>query len=465
MNADSTGMWLSYQNQNSQTVNLDKMTWQQLGLTEADFGDKGGINPGHTETEIKDEHIQEEKYKGYTYRDSQTGISLNFNIDSEVSQQEMIDAMNSWSVRIRTNNSIGIQAQSGGSAFVSVNGYSSSLGTFGVQSQMGRDMGTQMTLADGINTGVVAYNQASDKISFNMKDANGTEYIFESTATVKTPLETETRQKAANLKAAYVQNYQNWLNRYGTTRPFTQNASLSTDKTLSLLCAEGYSVGLRYAHSAQWNFDAANFDVVRDPNTNRYTVNYSAAGSAAFDQWADDFVDSVMNSLSNAKVTARTNALTTGVVTPSSSARTNNQQFTSKVVYMDRELKIQAGPLSGQYIGIKLPVMSASALLVRDLDVGSHTNAGTAISLIQQATDRISEIRGGYGATMNRLEAALRMDDVTAENTQASESRLRDTDMAEESVENAKHNILIQCGQSMLAQANHNNDGVMQLLG
>lgn len=322
-----------------------------------------------------------------------------------------------------------------------------------------------MTLADGINTGVVAYNQASDKISFNMKDANGTEYIFESTATVKTPLETETRQKAANLKAAYVQNYQNWLNRYGTTRPFTQNASLSTDKTLSLLCAEGYSVGLRYAHSAQWNFDAANFDVVRDPNTNRYTVNYSAAGSAAFDQWADDFVDSVMNSLSNAKVTARTNALTTGVVTPSSSARTNNQQFTSKVVYMDRELKIQAGPLSGQYIGIKLPVMSASALLVRDLDVGSHTNAGTAISLIQQATDRISEIRGGYGATMNRLEAALRMDDVTAENTQASESRLRDTDMAEESVENAKHNILIQCGQSMLAQANHNNDGVMQLLG
>lgn len=73
-------------------------------------------------------------------------------------------------------------------------------------------------------------------------------------------------------------------------------------------------------------------------------------------------------------------------------------------------------------------------------------------------------MRSGYGATQNRLEAAKSIDDITEENSQKAESLLRDADMAEETVAYAKHNILLQVGQSVLAQANHNSNNVLQLL-
>lgn len=74
-------------------------------------------------------------------------------------------------------------------------------------------------------------------------------------------------------------------------------------------------------------------------------------------------------------------------------------------------------------------------------------------------------MRSGYGATQNRLEAAKSIDDTTSENSQAAESLLRDADMAEESITYAKHNILLQAGQSILAQANQQPENVVRILG
>ena len=64
----------------------------------------------------------------------------------------------------------------------------------------------------------------------------------------------------------------------------------------------------------------------------------------------------------------------------------------------------------------------------------------------------------------NRLEYTVKVDDNTSENLQSAESRIRDTDMAEEMVNYSKNNILAQAGQSMLAQANQSNQGVLSLL-
>ena len=64
----------------------------------------------------------------------------------------------------------------------------------------------------------------------------------------------------------------------------------------------------------------------------------------------------------------------------------------------------------------------------------------------------------------NRLEYTVKVDDNTSENLQSAESRIRDTDMAEEMVEYSKNNILAQAGQSMLAQANQSTQGVLSLL-
>lgn len=73
--------------------------------------------------------------------------------------------------------------------------------------------------------------------------------------------------------------------------------------------------------------------------------------------------------------------------------------------------------------------------------------------------------RSRMGAYQNRLEHTYRSLDNVVENTQAAESRIRDTDMADEMVKMSGYNILAQVGQSMMAQANQSNQGVLSLLG
>ena len=126
---------------------------------------------------------------------------------------------------------------------------------------------------------------------------------------------------------------------------------------------------------------------------------------------------------------------------------------------------LQVGSLSGQKIDIAISNMNASSLGVSGLKVSSFDSAGTAMSKIQAAIDSVSTQRSKLGALQNRLEHTINNLDTTAENTQSAESRIRDTDMASEMVQYSKNNILSQAGQSMLAQANQSNQGVLSLLG
>ncbi len=87
------------------------------------------------------------------------------------------------------------------------------------------------------------------------------------------------------------------------------------------------------------------------------------------------------------------------------------------------------------------------------------------MTYVQAAIEKVSAMRSTLGAVQNRLEHTIANLDTTAENTQAAESQLRDTDMAEEMVTYSKNNILAQAGQSMLAQANQSTQGVLSLLG
>ena len=132
-------------------------------------------------------------------------------------------------------------------------------------------------------------------------------------------------------------------------------------------------------------------------------------------------------------------------------------QFTGK--------NLQVGSLAGQSIQISISNMSASAISVNNLKVSSFSSAGSAMTKIQKAIDKVSEQRSYLGALQNRLEHTIANLDNVSENTSAAESRIRDVDMAEEMVEYSKNNILAQAGQSMLAQANQSNQGVLSLLG
>ena len=109
-------------------------------------------------------------------------------------------------------------------------------------------------------------------------------------------------------------------------------------------------------------------------------------------------------------------------------------------------------------------VSGPSGSTVGGLDVTTHDGAESAMTNVQNAIDKVSTQRATLGAVQNRLEHTIANLDNVSENTQSAESRIRDTDMAKEMVSYSKNNILAQAGQSMLAQANQSNQGVLSLL-
>ena len=125
---------------------------------------------------------------------------------------------------------------------------------------------------------------------------------------------------------------------------------------------------------------------------------------------------------------------------------------------------LQVGALNGQTISISISNMDSATLGVDEIKTSSNSAAGESMSKIQGAISKVSTQRSALGALQNRLEHTVKNLDTTAENTQAAESRIRDTDMAAMMVEYSKNNILQQAGQSMLAQANQANQGVLSLL-
>jgi flagellin len=120
-------------------------------------------------------------------------------------------------------------------------------------------------------------------------------------------------------------------------------------------------------------------------------------------------------------------------------------------------------------INVNIETMNSTYLGIKDLDVVGDGNDGGsaatyAIDAIADAISKVSSQRSALGAVQNRLEHTIANLDNVVENTTSAESRIRDTDMAEEMVEYSKNNILAQAGQSMLAQANQSTQGVLSLL-
>ncbi len=133
--------------------------------------------------------------------------------------------------------------------------------------------------------------------------------------------------------------------------------------------------------------------------------------------------------------------------------------------------QIQIGANAGQNITVSIGNMKASALSLGQVSANSliisittQGNANTAITTVNTALTTVSTERAKLGAVQNRLEHTIKNLDTGAENLQASESRIRDVDMAKEMMNFTKQNILQQAAQAMLAQANQAPQGVLQLL-
>ena len=127
-------------------------------------------------------------------------------------------------------------------------------------------------------------------------------------------------------------------------------------------------------------------------------------------------------------------------------------------------LHVGADSASDNKIAVKIDSMSAKGIGVYGLKVDTEDDATAAIDRIAEAVQKVSSQRSTLGAAQNRLEHTIANLDNVVENTTSAESRIRDTDMAQEMVNYSKNNILAQAGQSMLAQANQSNQGVLSLL-
>lgn len=148
-----------------------------------------------------------------------------------------------------------------------------------------------------------------------------------------------------------------------------------------------------------------------------------------------------------------------------STTTTFNEQSLLNGSFQGKKLQVGAEGVSTQTISITISAMTASGLEITSLAVDTHSHAQAAIDTIKSAMEKVSKQRSDLGAIQNRLEHTISNLDNVVENTTAAESRIRDTDMASEMVKFSNKNILQQAGQSMLAQANQSNQGVLSLLG
>ncbi len=429
-------------------VKLTEMTWEQLGLT-TDFDTDDGINSSSTVT-------GGEVSTTYQYSDSLTGIAVNFTVDSEVSKGQLIAAINSWDIDVSTNNRMIFTI--GGSSLLSAGTHSTSLDAYGTHYDMGRDMSGQLTLATS-----VAMNNNAGSLSFDLTDANGTVYTFTSTSNTSV-----IESRVDTQLSSYISSYETYLARkafgYSATMP-----TASRTQAFSFSSPGGYSISINYKMDFSGWLDESDFDVTpvtdSEGNITSYKATIKADSKTAAETLADTLASEIVTALESATVSANTDNNT--IIANNSISSTqgiSNVRYSSGYTVGEREMKIQAGCLEGQKIVIKLPAMNATILQVAGIDVTSYENASSAIKSINNAIEMVSDMRSQFGATENRLRAAKELDDNISENTSAAESRLRDTDMAEEMVNYSKNNILQRAAEAMMAQINANSQNIVQLL-
>lgn len=128
-------------------------------------------------------------------------------------------------------------------------------------------------------------------------------------------------------------------------------------------------------------------------------------------------------------------------------------------------ITFQIGPTATETLALTTCGMAASDIGINGITVSTLSGGNAAITSIKAAINKVSDYRADLGAAQNRLEHTVNNLKVTSENITAAESRIRDTDMADEITAFTKNNILLQASQSMLAQSNSVPQSILSLIG
>lgn len=221
--------------------------------------------------------------------------------------------------------------------------------------------------------------------------------------------------------------------------------------------------------------NAANLGVTATADATKLTLTSTATGSAAtldFDSTTAGSIVTSNGADASIKVTGETSVGHGDYVTITSG---NAKGLELKVTLDDNDggavkvdsngtVNLQIGANENQEMNISMKDMRADALGISSVDVTTQATAKSSITTIDDAITNVSSERAKLGSYQNRLEHTINNLGTSSENTAAAESRIRDVDMAKEMMEFTKNNILSQAAQAMLAQANQQPQGVLQLL-
>lgn len=468
MRADEKGLWLripgacNVENPND-PFDLYMCEWEDLELDEWREGES--VNPDSTVT-------GGEKPTGYFYKDLLYSlVRIDFEVDSEVSRQELIDAVNNWQITVETDSEMNIKNTSTASTPIiitpSINDTKPSLDAYGTQYQMGLfGPGVQRPVKLADNASIV---DANGKLTFTMKDCKTPTpetYTFDANATV-----TDVTNRAKTDIGKYIEDYAKALEKR-LNGGFADLPLKTADRTINFKSSDGYQMSFQYTE----NFPEFDTDEIKaafiikeeqdpnfpdDPDKKIKVVEINEQKKQAYQ---DQLAQQLEQSLRNSTFTIETNGQVTAHNTIFSPNTTENVRYTSSVTAHCRSLKIQSSYNEGDHITIPLPGMDTNILGIDDIKVYSYAQASDAIKKVHKAVNIVSDIRSDFGAIHNRLIAARMVDDVIAENAQSAESKVRDMNMSSGVVEQSKNNILGQMKEAVLAQANHMKDGVATLL-
>ncbi len=229
-----------------------------------------------------------------------------------------------------------------------------------------------------------------------------------------------------------------------------EQGKVQTGKTPTNLLYQGWEYKYNTDKKMSWNQKAAfseyKVEISKRANNNQYVASMKSTGSLVF------------FAKSGAAYVSFATAGSAKIKDISVAKRVASANF-AKTSFFKAYLNTVTGTAQGPTV-----TASGSAFNLGKPEVTTYQKANATISAVQEAINRVSSQRSALGAIQNRLEHTVANLDNVAENTQAAESRIRDTDMASEMVEYSKNQILAQAGQSMLAQANQATQGVLSLL-
>lgn len=430
--------------------------WDKGELDLDEWKNGESVNPGSTIT-------GGEVLENYQYSDlGFTMTEINFTVDSEVSFEEVKNAVKDWTIWVETNSKMEIENTTGGSGITANIAAGSSLHAYGTQYQMGLGITDRSGIVLAKDTPIVG---AGDALAFTMTDLNGRPYQFQAAQTL------------AGIKAAaeadakgYIESYRDYLEKTENH----QYASLPSDtasKSIAYQTSEGYQVDFGYTEDfSKLNVtrDMFDFQQVPDPTPlepNRTKWQVTLKNTVNINALAQSVSAEVEQSLRDARFTIKPSPdKIQAEFHVNTNTKTTNVSYSAFITTQSMGLKIQSSDKVGEHITIPLPGMDTQILGIDDITVGSYDEASESIRKIHKAVNTLSDIRSDFGAIHNRLGAAMMVDDVIAENSQAAESIIRDTDYGIGTVEHTKNSILGQMQEAVFAQANHTKDGVMTLL-